>query len=282
MAALTGRHWRALLCAVLLGGLLGYAGSYLLTTQWEAVGYVRIGRIGQADGRGSTLIEPTQAVAERLKVKPFLRAVALAVNPSDPEMTRRNALFVSSLRGRAVSGTDLVEVRVRSDSPAGAAEFVQGVARALADTHQVMGGESLARLKEQRATLAARLARMRVSQEEFEKKVLPRVAGAGDRDFMQHVVAANILVQRDAELRKLEEELFVLDEAAGPLKTYPTALIAEVSAGNGPVAPRRYGPAAGGALISLLLVALFLVRRLETQPSRGTGGGTVAHPRVVE
>ena len=282
MAVLTTRFWLRLLSAGLLGGILGYAGSYLLTTQWEAVGYVRIGRVGHPDGRGWVLIEPAQSVAERLKVKPFLQAVAKALNPREPETLLRNALFVSSLKGRAVAGTDLVEVRVRSDSPASAREYVQGVARALAATHEVMGGESLARLKEQRAALAARLTRMRVSQDEFEKKLLPRVAGAGERDFMQHVVAANILVQRDAELRKLQEELFALDEAAGPLRTYPTALIEDITVGDHPVAPRRYGPAAGGALISVLLVSLFLVRRLEKQPSRGTEGGAVAQPRVVE
>lgn len=281
MAVLTARFWRWLLFAGLLGGILGYAGSYLLTTQWEAVGYVRIARVGQPDGRGSVLIEPPQGVAERLKVRPFLQAVAKAVNPQEPDTSPRNTLFVSSLRGRAVVGTDLVEVRVRSDSPASAQEYVQGVAGALAATHEVMSGDSLARLKEQRAALAARLARMRGSQDEFEKKLLPRIAGAGERDFMQHVVAANILVQRDALMRRLEEELFALDEATGPLRTYPTTLIEDISVGDRPVAPRRYGPAAGGALLSVLLVSLFLARRLGRRPSRETEG-TIAEPRVDE
>jgi hypothetical protein len=282
VAVLTARFWRWLLFAGLVGGILGYAGSYLLTTQWEAVGYVRIGRVGLADGRASVLIEPAQSVAERLKVMPFLQGTPKAVNPHEPKTSPPNALFASSLKGRAVSGTDLVEVRVRSDSPASAREHVQAVARALAASHEVMGGESLARLRAQRAALAARLTRMRASQDEFEKKLLPRAAGAGERDFMPHVVATNILVLREAEMRRLEDELFALDEAAGPLRTYPTALIEDVSVGDRPVAPRRYGPAAGGALISVLLVSLFLVRRLEKQPSWRTEGGPVAQARVVE
>ena len=67
-----------------MGALLGYAGSYLLTTQWEGIGYLRVGRMDSGAG-ALMLIEPPQAVAERLKVRPFLQAVAKAVNPREPE-----------------------------------------------------------------------------------------------------------------------------------------------------------------------------------------------------
>ena len=90
---------------------------------------------------------------------------------------------------------------------------------------------------------------------------------------MPDVIASNIVIQRDAEVRSLEASKFSLEEAMSRTRTYPTTLVDDVSVTDTPVSPRRLGPAVAGGMFAFLILLLLLVRRLLTvEPKRGEGG----------
>ena len=85
-------------------------------------------------------------------------------------------------------------------------------------------------------------------------------------------------------MRTLEDDLFALDEAAGPMRTYPTALIEDISVGgsSGCAAALRAGRG-GRADLGAPCIA---VPRPPTGKAafvgkRGRGGGTTARGRVA-
>jgi len=93
-----------------------------------------------------------------------------------------------------------------------------------------------------------------ITQTKAEKDKTLKIAGLKDKAiaearFMENVVLANIIIQRDGELRELEQAKTFYEEQLSPLRTYPTSLIERISVSENPVVPKK-------AMI-ILLVGIF-------------------------
>lgn len=237
--------------------------------QWEATGVIRVGAVGQVGqvGQAKQLIEPVARTVERMKLKSFADAVlaSLGLKEDDPESN----LYRNSLRVRALPETDLIEMKVRSYSreDQNASLFatiaqhwarhfdaaqreeakrpVEATIAYLKKIHDELAAPSVQRLKELLAQVE-----LQIGQTKAERDKLAKATGREDKaGFMESVVAASTLVQRDSELRALEQSKTGYEEQLGPLRTYPTAILENISVSDKPVLPKK--------ALTIVLAALF-------------------------
>lgn len=210
----------------------------LMTPVWEATATAQVGQVGQLGqiGQvGSTLIEPVLRAVERMKLKTFGSTVlARKDKPVDEEEGR---LFLDTLKVRAVSGTDLIEVKVRGYTSEAAKGYAEATVALLSAVHKELATPTIGRLQQQLAQADRQIERTRV-----ERDRLVKAAGKQNpvpsAHFMENIVIADILGKRDKELRDLEQLKGIYEEMLGPLRTYPTSLIDTVYVSDEPVAPR--------------------------------------------
>lgn len=216
------------------GIILAAIGSSLITPQWEATAVVQIGAIGQA----KQVIEPTARVVERLKLRSFRDAVLSSITPpvsdSDAELYRR------TLDVKILPSPDLIELSVRGLSKEKATLLMDATVSYLHRTHAQLAAPTVQRMKR----LLART-KEEIAQIEAERDRMLDVASSiskknAETRFMERVVLANVIIQRDAELRGLKQDQLNYEGLLDPLQTYPTSAIERTYASEGPVTPRTW------------------------------------------
>lgn len=219
--------------------------------QWEATAAIRVGSVGQVGqvGQGGQTIEPVARTVERMKLKSFEDVVLTDLGYPLDEKNPEAHLFRGSLTVRALPNTDLIEITVRGYSPEDAKRAAEATVSYLQKSHDQLAAPTVQRLRQ----LLAQVER-EITQTEAEKEKTLKIAGLKDgavaeAGFMENVVLANIVIQRDGELRELEQVKTFYEEQLGPLRTYPTSLIERISVSENPVVPKK-------SLI-ILLVGIF-------------------------
>lgn len=204
--------------------------------QWEATAVIRIGAVGQV-GQVGQVIEPVERVVERMSFRSFGDAVLSDLGyPSDDNPEAR--LYRGSLTVRALPNTDLVKIAVRGHSRQDAKRAADATVAHVRKTHDQLAASSVQRLRQLLAQSEREMAKTKAEIEKLNLLALKdRPIGQGG--FMENVVLANIMVQRDEELRELARTRTLYEERLGPLHTYPTSLMERLSVTEDPVAPKR-------------------------------------------
>ena len=202
--------------------------------QWEATAAIRIGAVGQA----AQLIEPPARVVERMKLKSFEDAVLAGLELSG-QKTPEAKLFRSSLKVKALPNTDLIEIKVRGYSQESARRSADATVSYLHRIHNGMAAPTVQRMKQ----LLAQVER-EIAQTKAEREKALKITGLNDKTnaearFMENIVLANIMIQRDSELRELEQTKMEYEEQLNPMRTYPTSYIEKISVSEEPVAPKK-------------------------------------------
>ena len=202
--------------------------------QWEATAAIQIGAVGQA----AQLIEPPARVVERMKLKSFEDAVLAGLELSG-QKTPEAKLFRSSLKVKALPNTDLIEIKVRGYSQESARRSADATVSYLHRIHNGMAAPTVQRMKQ----LLAQVER-EIAQTKAEREKALKITGLNDKTnaearFMENIVLANIMIQRDSELRELEQTKMEYEEQLNPMRTYPTSYIEKISVSEEPVAPKK-------------------------------------------
>ena len=239
------RKWWVL-GAPLLAVVAAAVAVTFMKPQWEATAAIQIGAVGQA----GQVIEPPARVVARVNLKSFEDAVLASLGLSG-QKTPEAKLFRSSLKVKALPNTDLIEIKVRGYSRESAKRSTEATVDYLRRIHQGMAAPTVQRMKQLLAQVEREIAQTRAEREKVLKIMDLKDKAITEASFMRNIVLANIMVQRDNELRGLEQAKTDYEEQLGPMRTYPTSYIEKISVSEGPVAPKK-------ALIVLLAGVLGL------------------------
>lgn len=237
---LVRRKW-LVLATTLLTVVAAVVATILIKPQWEATAAIRIGAVGQIGqvGQSAQIIEPVARVVERMQLKPFEDAVLANFSHTD-QNNPEAALYRNSLKVNALPDTDLVEIKIRGYSREGAKRAVAATVNHLYNLHKEMAAPTVQRMTQLLAQIEQEITQTKADQEKLLKITGLKDKKIVDTRFMENIMLANILIiQRDSELRRLEQTEMGYEEQLGPMHTYPTSLIERISVSEEPVAPKK-------------------------------------------
>lgn len=244
---LVRRKWLVLGVSI-LSAVVAAVTVTLMQPQWEATATIQIGAVGQP----GQIIEPPAVAVARMKLKSFEDAVLANLVPTG-QKTPEARLYRRSLKVRVISDTNLIELKVRGYSPASALRSADRTIDYLRKVHQKMSTPAVLRITQ----LLAQTKR-EIDQIKAEREKVVNVAGVKDgavaqTGFMENIILANIMIQRNTELRALELAKIGYEEQLDPMSTYPTGHLEKISVSEEPVAPQKDVVILLAAVLGLLL-----------------------------
>ncbi|HUX65241.1 Wzz/FepE/Etk N-terminal domain-containing protein [Sulfuricella sp.] len=210
--------------------------SALIPPVWEATLVGQIGQIGQV---GQQLIEPVARVVERIKQKPFQGEVLVSMGIPKDEENSKGKLYRDSIKVQILPNTDLIEIKVRGYSREEAKRNAEATIGRLSKLHEELAQPTIQRLTQQMERLKQQINESREERESLKNTQPNKSKTDSGGRFMESIIQANILVQRDGELRNLEQLKLSYEEQLSPLRTYPTARIDSTYVSEKPVAPKK-------------------------------------------
>jgi len=205
----------------------------LMKPQWEATAAIQIGAVGQA------VIEPSARVVARVNLKSFEDAVLAALGISLDEKNPLARLYRDSLKIKALPNTDLIEIKVHGYSRESAKRSTEATIDYLHRIHQWMAAPTVQRMKQLLAQAEREIAQTKAEREKALKILDLKNKAITEARFMGNITLANIMIQRDNELRGLEQAKMVYEEQLDPMRTYPTSYIEKIWVSEDPVAPKK-------------------------------------------
>lgn len=256
------RHKWWVLGAPLLAVIAAAVAVTFMKPQWEATAAIQIGAVGQA----GQVIEPPARVVARVNLKSFEDAVLARLGLSE-QKTPEAALFRSSLKVKALPNTDLIEIKVRGYSQVSAKRSTEATVGYLQHIHNEMAAPTVQRMKQHSAKVEREIAQTRAELEKTLKITDLKDKAIAETRFMENIVLANIMVQRNSELRGLEQAKMEYEEQLNPTRTYPTSYIEKISLSENPVAPKKSLILMLAGMLGLFLgvVAAFLANAFQAR-----------------
>jgi hypothetical protein len=251
MARTLIRQWRwfaAVLAAVLV---LTFAFVSVSKPQWEATAWIQVGEFGPTPAGRDPKIEPFQRTIERLQTRGFQDDVLASLGL--PLNGRSAALYRKSLKLSPDPYANLIELKVRADSPQMARKLVMGTADRLREIHRGLGAQAVALTQARLQTIRSELASTMAERERWLRQVNGEGAPAGRTDGEGRMVAGMLLSEKDGVIRGLKAEIDDLTVRLTPRYTYETSLPWPIHLPDRPVSPNPVlawgvGVLLGGAL----------------------------------
>lgn len=241
---------------------LATVGVLIAKPKWEATAVIQIGQVGQSGvGQDSQLIEPSGRAIERMKMKSFENEVLISLKIPVEGENPLATLFRSSLTLRSLGTTDLIQVKVRGDSPNQAAKWALAVVDRLKSVHERLAQPTIDRLRKQQAELKKQMKMIEEERANLLKIVSKSSEASGDSRFSANLLLSNLLVQKNAELRDFEMRRLAADEQLTSVRTYPTSLIDLVYVSENPVSPKKLLVLVLAAILGLLLGVVVALSR---------------------
>jgi hypothetical protein len=260
-----------LLVCVGLGAACGwFAAAAFGSPTWEASGLIRVGQVGTA--AGPQLIEPLPTSVSRMRNLAFPELVLdhLGLPRQSAGGSDESARFLTSFRVLNPRGSDLLAVKVGAANPERAEEMISAVVEVLARTHAQIGEVLLEPLRAQARMLERELehaaeerdALIRTSRETLIRT--HRLAGPPGtaEQLAESILLGSLLRMRDSDIRRLRDLKAFVDDQLSPIRTFPTALLADSRVVVRRIPPERgRGAMIGAALGAVLGAAVFGYRR---------------------
>jgi capsular polysaccharide biosynthesis protein len=242
--------------------LFASVGLSLSKPKWEATAVIQIGQVGQSGvGQGSQLIEPPVRAIERMKMKSFEDDVLTRLKISPEEGDPIASLFRSTLSLKALSTTDLIQVKIRAQSREQAQNWANAVVDRLKDVHERLAQPTIDRLRKQQAELKKQMLIIEEERSSLLRIVSKSSETSGDSRFSANLLLSNLLLQKNAELRDFEMRRLAADEQLTSVRTYPTSLIDRIYVPENPASPKKLLVVMLAAVLGLILgVVVALLR----------------------
>ena len=233
---------------------LATVGILISKPKWEATAVIQIGQVGQSGvGQGSQLIEPSVRAIERMKMKSFENDVLISLKIPVEDENPLASLFRSTLSLKALGTTDLIQVKVRGDSPDQTASWAQAVVDRLKNVHERLAQPTIDRLRKQQAELKKQMKSIEEERANLLKIVSKSSETSGDSRFSANLLLSNLLLQKNAELRDFEMRRLAADELLTSIRTYPTSLIDRIYVPEKPASPKKLLIVMLSAVLGLIL-----------------------------
>lgn len=270
------KKWIIGFLALCVSGALAFV--LLSRPQWEATGVIQIGQVGQPGvGQGSLLIEPFARAIERMKLKSFEDTILASLKVSLEEDDPYARLYRSSLKLKLLPNTDLIEMKVRGYSREEAARWAEATVNHLRSVHEKLAEPSIDRLKSMLAEVKKDLQRAQDERAKLiENLVLKEKIGPRNR-FSENVLLANIISNRDAVIRDLEQRRLSLEEQLSPVRTYPTSLLDQVYVPERPAFPKKGLTLILAGLLGLMLGVFVALLADYIQRTKADAGAREGH-----
>ncbi|RPI46277.1 MAG: hypothetical protein EHM59_07860 [Betaproteobacteria bacterium] len=236
----------------LLFAVASFSGSFLLNERWQASGVIQVGTMGNISGGARQHIEPLANALERLRLRPFQDLMLRKLGIPTDERNALATLFRRTLFGRAIPGTDLVEISVQAHSNAQAVNWVATVIQHLQEIHAGISDPHVNQLKVRFQTLKQDLDRTSAERKRVVDLALASRSSDARPDGAGTALALVAMLQ-GVEINTLERTLAVMEEQLGPMYTRPTKLMFEIETAENPVYPRRARAAFLGILVGLVM-----------------------------
>lgn len=241
---------------------LAVVGVLIIRPKWEATAVIQIGQVGQSGvGQGSQLIEPSVRAIERMKMKSFENDVLISLKIPVEVENPLARLFRSTLSLKALGTTDLIQVKVRGDSPDLAANWANAVVERLKTVHERLAQPTIDRLRKQLAELKKQMKMIEEERANLLKIVSKSSETRGDSRFSANLLLSNLLLQKNAELRDFEMRRLATEEQLTSVRTYPTSLIDVVYVPETPVSPKKLLMLVLAAILGLVLGVVVALSR---------------------
>ena len=234
--------------------LLAAVGVSMAKPKWEATAVIQIGQLGSS-GVGQTiqLIEPAIRAIERMKMKSFEDTVLAKLQiPLDGGKSAA-ALFKSSLSLKALGTTDLIQVKIRANSPDQAESWAQAVVNRLKDVHEKLTQPTVDRLRKQQADLKKQMQLIEEERGNLLQTVSKTSERSGDGRFSTNLLLSNLLLQKNAELRDFEMRHLAVDEQLTSIRAFPTSLVDRIYVPENPASPKKLLIVMLAAVLGLIL-----------------------------
>jgi LPS O-antigen subunit length determinant protein (WzzB/FepE family) len=234
----------------------------MVMPKWEATAVIQIGQVGQSGvGQGSQLIELPVRAIERMKMKSFEDDVLTRLKISREEENPMASLFRSTLALKALSTTDLIQVKIRAHSREQAQNWANAVVERLKDVHERLAQPTIERLRKQQAELKKQMQIIEEERISLLRIVSKSSETSGDSRFSANLLLSNLLLQKNAELREFEMRRLAADEQLTSVRTYPTSLIDRIYVPEKPASPKQLLVVILAAVLGLILGVIVALLR---------------------
>ncbi len=226
----------------------------VLRPRWEATAVIQVGQIWQgSSASGPVLVESPARSVERMRFRPFQTAVLAKLGIPQNETDPSYALFTHSVSARVISGTDLIEIKVRAFSREQATSWAEATIQQLKVSHDRLFDPVILRVKQQLEHVKRQIDIVEAGRQELLRtsELKPQV-DPGAR-FSENLLLANLLLQNEQELADLRLRSLTLEEQLNPAKTYPTSLLDSVYVPAKPGYPRKGLVLVAAAVLGLML-----------------------------
>jgi uncharacterized protein involved in exopolysaccharide biosynthesis len=228
--------------------LLAAIGVSMAKPKWEATAVIQIGQVGL-----SGLIEPSVRAIERMKMKSFEDTVLAKLQISLDGGNSVAALFKNSLSLKALGTTDLIQVKIRANSPDQAKSWAQAIFDRLKEVHEKLTQPTVDRLRKQQTDLKKQMQLIEEERLNLLRTVSKTSETSRDGRFSTNLLLSNLLLQKNAELRDFEMRRLAVDEQLTSIRAFPTSLVDRIYVPENPASPRKLLVVMLAAVLGLIL-----------------------------
>ena len=242
-------HSLALLGGAFMGSALGLVVAFALPVQWEAVGLLQVAQVA-----GAGAVEPPLRVVDRVMQESFRENVEKRMGVSPEGATLKAGVLLGSLQAK-IEKSDLVGVRVRGATPEATAHFADAVVAELASVHAKMAAPTIDRWHKELDEVEQGLKQANSEAERLSLLMAEQWRSTNDNNLYRAVLASNILLAQETNLRAFRERKRALQEQLSPERTFPTAPLGQIEISRRPVSPKKPLFAVGGLVMGLFIGA---------------------------
>jgi hypothetical protein len=255
------REWKWFAVVLVLTLACTYAFAHLVKRQWEASAWIQIGQVGQVPSGQDPKVEPLARVLERLQLVAFQNEVmaSVGVSPKSPEAL----LYRKSLKLEPLPyAGPLIRLNVRAYSKQQASQFAAATAAQLHALHQRLEVLPLKSARKRLAQVEADLQTATADRARLQQAAASENGRAGNgRDVANPMLASLLLVNKNEEIRNLQQARNDLIDRLGPTYTYETSLMWPVYVPDRQAFPNPELTYGIGVLLSLFLGASAAIAR---------------------
>jgi hypothetical protein len=255
------REWKWFVAVMVLTLACTYAFAHLVKRQWEASAWIQIGQVGQVPSGQDPKVEPLARVLERLQLVAFQNEVMASVgfSPNSPEAQ----LYRKSLKLEPLPyAGPLIRLNVRAYSREQASRFAAATSAQLHALHQRLEVLPLKSARERLAHVEADLQTTMADRARLQQAAASASGHAANaKDVANPVLASLLLVNKNEEIRNLQQARSDLLERLGPTYTYETSLMWPVYVPERQAFPNPELTYGIGVLLSIFLGASAAIAR---------------------
>jgi uncharacterized protein involved in exopolysaccharide biosynthesis len=253
-------NWRIFLAFVALGMALSVVPYFALSKKWEASATIKIGSIPASVASDDVAkfeeIESLPEVIAKFTQRETIDKVIATLKKSsaDEKHIEQDAKLIrKTMKATVVKNTNFIEITTSAYSSPQAEKALGTAIQIILESHRKKFFSTMTRFKEKLQTYNAQIDALKKEMEMLEILLKDYEKLKLKSQFGPTIAAINLLSNKKADLNKLMYGRSILEEKISSVKTYPTAVVSQVYAGESPYFPNLSLFLIMGCFLGLLL-----------------------------